>query len=63
MPEIRNYTVTQVREVKITANTPLEAAELADKAFKGEEIDPSPGSASRVRAPIRERDLNVRELY
>lgn len=33
MPEIRYYTVTQEREIKISASDPVEAAALAKRVF------------------------------
>lgn len=33
MPEIRHYTVTQTRKVKVMANNPKDAAIVADLAF------------------------------
>lgn len=62
MPELRYYTVTQEREVKVSANSPIEAAQIADAAFKGviQKDDPSgPG----ITNPVRERDITVREDY
>lgn len=61
MPEMRNYTVTQERTVKLWANSPVEAAWLADAEFKGKELPKDvPGS---ITAPVRDRDLVVREDY
>lgn len=34
MPEIRHYTVTETREVEVTANSSLDAAQIAAQAFK-----------------------------
>ena len=39
MPEIRYYRVTQTREVKITANSAIDAALIADHAFDGQPND------------------------
>jgi len=33
MPEIRNYVVTQTREVGVTANSLVDAIRIADAAF------------------------------
>lgn len=63
MPEIRYYTVTQEREVKISASNTLEAAKLADAAFSNT-LDRLPiGSDRNVLIPIRVRELIVREDY
>lgn len=37
MPQTRNYTVTQTREVKVVANDPVSAARIAELAFAGTE--------------------------
>jgi hypothetical protein len=60
MPEIRYYTCTQEREVKVWAASPIEAAQFADAAFRNE-IQPDDLSAGHIRGPIRDRDLVVRE--
>lgn len=62
MPEIRYYTVTQEREVKITANNPLEAATIADAAFKNE-INEGDLAGGHIVKPVRDRDLVIREDY
>lgn len=62
MPVMRYYTATQEREVKISASSPIEAAQLADAAFKGE-IKPGETAAVRITSEIRERELVVREDY
>lgn len=61
MPENRYYTVTQEREVKVQASTPLEAGEFAQHVFDGKPLDGE--IKGRIRSPIRDRDLNVREDY
>ena len=60
MPEIRYYTVTQEREVKVSASDPLEAAELATAAFKGEITD-SDIAKLHVTQPVRDLGIVVRE--
>ena len=62
MPEIRYYTVTQEREVKVSASSPLEAAEIAYAAFKGE-VQQDDLTATHITNPVRDRDLVVREDY
>lgn len=62
MPEIRYYTVTQEREVKVSAKDPLEAAELAHAAFRGD-IEKGDIAKVNVLKPVRERSLEVREDY
>lgn len=60
MPEIRYYTVTQEREVKVAANSTIDAARIADTAFNDEIIAPVEG---QTLTPIRTRDLVIREDY
>lgn len=33
MPQIRHYTVTETREVKVVANSPADAVQIAASAF------------------------------
>jgi hypothetical protein len=64
MPEIRYYTATQEREVKIWASSPGEAAQIADAIFNDDKTEePDQDALSRIRSPIRERSLDVREDY
>lgn len=61
MPQIRYYTVTQERQVKVRAHTILDAAYIATSAFNDKAIPVDiEGSISE---PIRELDLVVREEY
>jgi hypothetical protein len=60
MPEVRYYTVSQRREVKVWANSPIEAAQIADAAFRGE-VQQDDLTATHITRPVRERDLAVRE--
>jgi hypothetical protein len=60
MVEIRNYTVTQEREVKVWAESPIEAAQLADAAFR-DNIKKGDVSETHIRTPVRDVDLVVRE--
>ena len=62
MPELRYYTVTQEREVKVSANSPIEAAQIAAAAFK-DEIDEDGLAVTHITHPVRDRDLVVREDY
>ena len=62
MPEVRYYTVTQEREVKVWANSPIEAAEIADAAFNNK-VEKDSVEAPHVRSPVRERSIDVREDY
>lgn len=62
MPEIRYYTVTQEREVRVSASSPLEAAQLATAAFAGE-IQTDDIAKINVITPVRERSIDVREDY
>lgn len=59
MPEIRYYTVTQEREVKVWANSPVDAAVVADAKFNGY-AKPSQTEGDATTA-VRDRDLIVRE--
>lgn len=61
MPENRYYTVTQEREVKVSATSPLEAAEFAQHVFDGKPLEGE--IQGRIRSAVRDRDLNVREDY
>jgi len=65
MPELRYYTVTQEREVKVSAESAIDAARIAELAFTdGEDGDlmvlELPG---RALTPIRTRNIVVREDY
>lgn len=60
MPEIRYYTVTQEREVKVWAESPIEAAQLANAAFQNE-IKKGDVAETHIRGPVRDMDLVVRE--
>lgn len=61
MPEIRYYTVTEEREVKVCATSPIDAARLADADFHGVRITDDVEGATTT--PIRVRDITVREDY
>lgn len=63
MPEIRYYTVTQEREVKVAANSPADAVMIANKAFDGELTDSTQLPPGRVTTSVRERDISAREDY
>jgi hypothetical protein len=62
MPEVRYYTVSQERELKVWANSPIEAAEIADSAFN-DKIQEGSAEAAHIRSPVRERTIEVREDY
>lgn len=49
MPEMRHYTVTQTRKVRVTANSAADAAQIAAAAF--EHGQTSDGSVSHGRGP------------
>lgn len=67
MPPIRYYTVTQEREVKLSASSALEAAQIATAAFNNpaylNEIQETDLPEGHITREIRERDLVVREDY
>lgn len=56
MPAIRYYTVIQTREVQVSANSPLEAATLADRVFSGTKY---PEDQINVRGQIEEMKIVV----
>lgn len=58
MPPLRNYTVTQEREVKVTATNLLDAAALADRIFSNTK---TPEDQINISGTIRERNMIVRE--
>jgi hypothetical protein len=60
LPELRYYTVTQEREVKVSADNPVHAAVLANRIFTNTKY---PEDQLNILAPIRERALTVREDY
>ena len=62
MPELRYYTVTQEREVKVSANSPIEAAQIASVAFS-DEVEKRDLVVTHITNPVRDRDLVVREDY
>lgn len=62
MPEIRNYTVTQEREVKVSANSAIDAARIGAAIFKGED-PPEDVYFGHATSPIRDRDIVAREDY
>lgn len=49
MPEIRHYTVTQTRKVRVSANSAADAAQIASAAF--EHGQNSEGAVSHGRGP------------
>lgn len=59
MPESGYYTVTQEREVRISASSPAEAVALADRVFNQEAIvsDQTPG---RILSNVRELNIEAR---
>ena len=71
MPEIRYYTVTQEREVKVAANSAADAVLIADAAFThGQDSNHSvakgkspEGVWGNTRTEVRVRDISAREEY
>lgn len=63
MPETRYYTVTQEREVKVWANSPVEAAQVADRAFKDNSFALPDTVSGEATSPVRDRDIVVREDF
>jgi hypothetical protein len=62
MPETRYYTVTQEREVKVSANSPGDAIRVAELAFKGE-MSKSSDVVGNVQSPVRDREISAREDF
>lgn len=54
------YVVTQEREVKVSATSPVEAAQLANAAFN-DEIREGDLAQTHIVKAVRERSFNVRE--
>lgn len=70
MPEIRHYTVRQVREVKVHANSAVDAARIAAAAFEHGHLGATTSVAAgkspdgvwgNTMSRIREIDLHVTE--
>lgn len=69
MPEVRYYTVTQERQVKVTANSAVDAARIAEDAFENGQHKSEPSVASsgiegiwgNTRSFVRTVDIHVRE--
>lgn len=61
MPEIRRYVVTQTRETKVSASSPMEAIGLADKQFGGEPLPAN--EAINILKPVRVLSMDVNEEY
>lgn len=51
MPEIRRYVITETRELKVSANDPVQAIDLARMVFEGEDLPAAMGI--NVLKPIR----------
>jgi len=58
MPKLRHYTITQVREVRISATNTTDAAALAHRVLSGTKHS---ADQLNVRSEILERELNIRE--
>lgn len=63
MPELRYYTVTQEREVKVSASSPIQAACIADDVFSGRVPEDDVSVKPNIVSPIREREIVAREDY
>lgn len=67
MPEMRYFTVTEVREVEVVANSVVDAGRIAAAAFEngqnsdGGVIDGPKGVWGNTRGRIRVRDQEVKE--
>lgn len=62
MSDVKYYTVTQEREVKVAATEAIQAAIIGDYAFKGGGVDPEVVDGTILTA-VRVRDIIVREDY
>jgi hypothetical protein len=60
VPELQYFTVTQEREVKVAATSPINAAALADRVFSG---TTNPEDKINVISPVRECNMLVRKDY
>jgi len=60
MPPLRQYVVTQTREVRVSATNLIDAATLADRVLKGEK---KPEDQISVNSEAREINIEVREDY
>ena len=58
MPEIRYYEVIQERQIRISANSPADAAARAERVFSNTEL---PEDRIEVQQKPREIYLSVRE--
>lgn len=72
MPVIRNYVVSQTREVNVRANSLTDAIRIAGVAFNnGQNSDSSaryiqeniPGIWGDTTTPVKETDITARESY
>lgn len=70
MPEMRRFVVTETREVKVSANSCIEAAQIAQKAFdggqKGSRLaskDGLDGIWGDTNSSVRQIEVDVREGY
>jgi hypothetical protein len=61
MPEIRYYTVTQTREIRVSATSPINAGLLAERLFASSSKRLKVADKVNVLSPVRERSLEVRE--
>lgn len=66
MPKMRYFLVSQEREVRVWANTAIDAGQIANEAFAGvDEKDMAILKDNRggVTSPVEERSLVIREDY
>ena len=61
MPEIRNYTVTETREVKVVANSPADASRIAAAMFESGQDRGRGGMFGYVQGEIRVVGLHAEE--
>jgi hypothetical protein len=61
MSDIRYYTVSETREIKVTATNPTQAVKLATAVFEGRVVIAEEGIG--VFKPISIRSIEAREDY
>lgn len=63
MGETRYYTVTEEREVKVAAESAIEASIIANDVFRDAAVISDSNNLGRVLTPVRVRDIVTREDY
>jgi hypothetical protein len=63
MPEIKSYTVSQTREVMVSATSLLAAAQIADQAFNGVAPKDIERGYGYLTSKVTDTDLCVKETF